>query len=218
MTFQTMLSRRLFTAAMLCSAALAAGAQDKYPSKPITMVVPQAAGGANDAIARVVAQKLGEQLGQSVIVENRPGAGSLRFLVEDKRAKIFAFVVMDNHIHLIWQMMPDNDPEAVQRDFLKYTAQRIKKDLLTNHPKVLEYFKVDAKDREYLPIAIGIWERNALSVELRRPEVFTQKPDYIHWNPVKAGMCNVPEEYKYSSALFYETGIDNWGFLTHYSD
>ena len=143
---------------------------------------------------------------------------SLRFPVEDKRAKIFAFVVMDNHIHLIWQMMPDNDPEAVQRDFLKYTAQRIKKDLLTNHPKVLEYFKVDAKDREYLPIAIGIWERNALSVELRRPEVFTQKPDYIHWNPVKAGMCNVPEEYKYSSALFYETGIDNWGFLTHYSD
>ena len=63
MTFPT-LSRRLFTAAaVLCSAAFAAGAQDKYPSKPITVVVPQAAGGANDAIARVVAQKLGEQLG-----------------------------------------------------------------------------------------------------------------------------------------------------------
>ena len=52
MTFPT-LSRRLFTAAVLCSAAFAAGAQDKYPSKPITVVVPQAAGGANDAIARV---------------------------------------------------------------------------------------------------------------------------------------------------------------------
>ncbi|MCB0741601.1 MAG: hypothetical protein KDB92_11265 [Chitinophagaceae bacterium] len=45
-----------------------------------------------------------------------------------------------------------------------------------------------------------------------------QKPDYIHWNPVKGGMCKLPEEYKYSSALFYETGVDNWRFLTHYMD
>lgn len=40
MAFQTPLSRRIFTAAVLCSAAFAAGAQDKYPSKPITVVVP----------------------------------------------------------------------------------------------------------------------------------------------------------------------------------
>jgi putative transposase len=52
---------------------------------------------------------------------------SMKFLVKDKRVKIFSFVIMENHIHLIWQMLPDNDPEAVQRDFLKYTAQRIKK-------------------------------------------------------------------------------------------
>jgi tripartite-type tricarboxylate transporter receptor subunit TctC len=50
-------------------------AQEKYPSRQVTLVVPQAAGGANDAIARVIAQKLSEQWGQSVIVENRPGAG-----------------------------------------------------------------------------------------------------------------------------------------------
>jgi tripartite-type tricarboxylate transporter receptor subunit TctC len=47
----------------------------KYPAKPITVIVPQAAGGANDTIARVVAQKLSEQLGQSVVIENRVGAG-----------------------------------------------------------------------------------------------------------------------------------------------
>ena len=138
---------------------------------------------------------------------------SLRFLVSDKRAKIFAFVIMENHIHLIWQMMPDNDPEAVQRDFLKYIAQRIKRDLQKNHPEVMAHFKVNAKDREY-----QFWERNALSVELRSHPVFIQKLDYLHWNPVKAGVCKLPEEYTYSSALFYETGVDNWGFLTHYKD
>jgi len=37
---------------------------------------------------------------------------------------------MKNHLHLIWQIMPGNNAEAVQRDFLKYTAQRIKKDFI----------------------------------------------------------------------------------------
>ena len=53
----------------------AAMAQDKYPNKPVTLVVPQTAGGANDAIARIVAQRLSEVSGQQFIVENRPGAG-----------------------------------------------------------------------------------------------------------------------------------------------
>jgi len=46
-----------------------------YPTKPITIIVPQAPGGTNDIVGRVVAQRLGEQMKASVIVENRPGAG-----------------------------------------------------------------------------------------------------------------------------------------------
>ena len=62
-------------------------AQDKFPSHPVTLVVPQVAGGANDAIARVLAQKLTEQTGQSFIVENRPGAGGNVGTVSAAKAK-----------------------------------------------------------------------------------------------------------------------------------
>ena len=50
-------------------------AEEKFPIRPVTLLVPQTPGGANDAIARVLAQKLSEQTGQSFVVENRPGAG-----------------------------------------------------------------------------------------------------------------------------------------------
>jgi tripartite-type tricarboxylate transporter receptor subunit TctC len=69
------LARRLFATSLIALAAGTAAAQERYPSRPVTLVVPQAAGGANDAIARVIAQKLGEVMGQTFVVENRVGAG-----------------------------------------------------------------------------------------------------------------------------------------------
>jgi len=59
------------------AAAPAAFAQSGYPHKPIRMIVPYAAGGPTDVLARVMAQKLGESLGQSVIVDNKPGASGI---------------------------------------------------------------------------------------------------------------------------------------------
>jgi len=50
-------------------------AQGAYPERPVTVIVPQGAGGANDVIARIVTQKMSQLLGQSVVVDNRPGAG-----------------------------------------------------------------------------------------------------------------------------------------------
>ncbi len=58
------------------------------------------------------------------------------------------------------------------------------------------------------------WKRRALSIELRTHKAYLQKPNYIHYNPVKVGICKLQEEYKYSSAMFYQTGVDNWGFLS----
>ena len=139
--------------------------------------------------------------------------GSLRFLVNNKRIKLYAFVIMSNHIHLIWQPLQQCTPEAIQHSLLSFTAHQIKKDLLKNHPAVLPHFKVNAKDRAY-----QFWERNSLGVDLFSETVFNQKLEYIHWNPVKAGLVKFPEEYYYSSAKFYEYGIDDFGILTHYMD
>ncbi|MFI5155093.1 MAG: REP-associated tyrosine transposase [Chitinophagales bacterium] len=138
---------------------------------------------------------------------------SFRFLTNDQRLQINAFVIMNNHIHTIWQIMGRHKREDVQRDFLKYTAQHIKSDLRIRHPSFLEAFKVNAKDREY-----QIWERNSLSVDLYSAHVFFQKFEYIHFNPVKAGICELPEDYKYSSARFYLTGKDDFGFIRHYDE
>lgn len=118
---------------------------------------------------------------------------------------------MGNHMHLVWQMRAGYKPADVQRDFLKFTAQSIKEDLKKHHPEVLVQFKVAVKDRQY-----PFWERNPLSVELWGEEVLVQKLRYIHQNPVRVGICEWSEQYKYSSALLYLTGKDNWGFLTHY--
>jgi tripartite-type tricarboxylate transporter receptor subunit TctC len=59
------------------SAGAATSAAAEYPTRPLRIVVPQGAGGSTDLTARVLAQKLGDAWGQTVIVDNRPGAGSI---------------------------------------------------------------------------------------------------------------------------------------------
>jgi len=63
--------------AVLTSLSLAVAAAKDYPARSVTLVVPFPAGGGADTIGRVIAQKLTDALGQQVIIENRPGAGSV---------------------------------------------------------------------------------------------------------------------------------------------
>src|SRR4051812_47624182 len=69
------ISRR--AALILCASTILSGAArgDTYPAHPVKIVVPFPAGGSNDIIARILAQKLSERTGQQFVVENRGGAG-----------------------------------------------------------------------------------------------------------------------------------------------
>lgn len=137
---------------------------------------------------------------------------SLQFLIQQKRIALYGFVIMSNHIHLIWQPLAGYTISLVQSSFMKYTAQQFKRYLQKTNTILLETFKVNKCDREY-----QFWKREALNIELISSAVFNQKLEYIHYNPVKAGLCNYPEEYYYSSAKFYYTGMDDFKMLTHYS-
>jgi putative transposase len=135
---------------------------------------------------------------------------SLSFLTKSKRVTVYAFVIMSNHFHMIWQMVGDHKREDVQRDFLKFTGQQILKILRTENSRMQDELLVHAKDRKR-----QVWERNSLGIPLWSDAVMWQKLDYIHNNPVKAGLCKNPEDYKYSSAGFYCKGDKCWDFLMH---
>jgi len=147
---------------------------------------------------------LAEDRYKEIIIE------SLSFLTKANRALIYAFVIMSNHFHVVWQMAGDHKRNNVQRDFLKFTSQQLLKIMRNEKLPIMDELAVHAKDRKY-----QVWERNSLNVPLWTSEVFDQKLDYIHYNPVKAGLCKHPEDYKYSSAAFYYTSNNRWDFLTH---
>ncbi len=69
--------RRLALAALAVLAGAASVWADDYPTKPITIVVPYVSGGSTEILARFVGQKLEQRLGKAVVIENKPGAGTV---------------------------------------------------------------------------------------------------------------------------------------------
>lgn len=90
-----------------------------YPSKPIRMVVPFPAGGATDLFARVLSQKIGEKLGNSVVVENKPGAGGTigSDLVAKAAPDGYTFLLATTSTHSVAPSLNAKIPYDVVQDF-----------------------------------------------------------------------------------------------------
>lgn len=140
---------------------------------------------------------------------------SWQYLVKQGLIEIYAFVIMPNHIHLLWNMLKDNGNESPAGSFTKHTAHAFKKQLRKTKPEMLMQFATDKRDRQY-----QFWKRDGLAVPISTEAIFLQKLEYIHHNPIseKWQLSVYPEEYRWSSALFYQTGIDEFEILKHFRD
>ena len=135
---------------------------------------------------------------------------SLRFLSHDNKIDVFAFVIMPNHIHLIWRLNSYNGKESPHVSFLKHTAHQFKKELRADGNPELEKYKVDAANKEY-----QFWQRDSLAIPIYSREFALQKLNYIHHNPVAKHWTLADDftDYKYSSAAFYEKNEMHFDFL-----
>src|SRR5262249_36830334 len=91
------MNRRHFVQATLAAAMLGTGAAamaQAYPSKPVTMIIPFPPGGTLDVVGRLLAQKLGEQMGQTFIVDNRPGGAGTIGAIAVQKAKADGYTLL----------------------------------------------------------------------------------------------------------------------------
>jgi tripartite-type tricarboxylate transporter receptor subunit TctC len=129
------LSRAALAAVALCFA-LAAGAQT-YPQKPVRIVVPYPPGGTVDLVARHLAQQLGTQVGQQIVVENRAGAnGTIGSDFVAKAAPDGYTLLVQASIFVINPLFLKNVPYDVQRDFSPISNIGSVPLLVTAHPSV----------------------------------------------------------------------------------
>ena len=127
--------------ALLCLLAAAfiaapATAQD-YPNRPVKIIVPFAAGGPADIYARFIGQRLGDALGQSFVVEDRPGGGSVigTDAVAKSPADGYTLLMMSN-THTVNESLLPNKPFQLLRDFVPIAPVNYSDLLLVVHPSV----------------------------------------------------------------------------------
>ena len=125
-----------FTALTLALASGLAHAQS-YPNRPVKIVVPFAAGGPADNYARFMAQRLGEELKQTFVIDNKPGAGSIigTDLVAKSAADGYTLLMMSN-THTVNESLIPTKPFGLMKDFVGIAPVNYSNLLLVVHPSV----------------------------------------------------------------------------------
>jgi putative transposase len=139
----------------------------------------------------------------------------LQWLKNKNKIAVYGFVIMPNHLHLLWEMLEKNGKEMPHASFNKWTASQFLQDIRKNHPKVILYFEEQSEERNH-----RFWQTDPKAILMDSGKKFEQKLDYIHNNPLheRWNLTKSPEEYYWSSASFYMTGKDDFEILTHYLD
>jgi putative transposase len=132
---------------------------------------------------------------------------SLQYCQQNKGLIIYAYVIMSNHLHMIIKAEEPNKLSDVLRDFKKFTSNTIiafieNNKLESRKEWMLKLFKYYAKFNKNNSI-YQLWIQDNKPIELTSPQWIKQKLDYIHLNPVRAGIVLQSEDYIYSSATNY---------------
>lgn len=139
---------------------------------------------------------------------------SIRYCQKDKGLLLYSWCIMSNHLHMV-VAAKNNDTSDILRDFKKFTSKRIIKAIQENPLEsrrdwMLDIFaKAGAKNSRNK--TYQFWRQDNHPVELYSNNFTDQKIQYIHNNPVKAGIVDRPEDYLLSSAKDYYT--DREGLL-----
>ena len=128
------------------------------------------------------------------------------FCRKNKGLELYAYVIMTNHIHLIACAKEPFLLSEIVRDFKKFTANQLLP--LLQRPQesrsdwMMKRFEFAAREHQRNSV-YQLWTHENHAIELFTPAVTKQKFDYIHNNPVRAGIVEKPEDYLYSSAKNY---------------
>jgi REP element-mobilizing transposase RayT len=133
---------------------------------------------------------------------------SFKFCIENKGLILYAYVIMSNHLHIIAKA-DETVPSLsdIIRDFKKFTSHKII-DWMNNSGKESRkqwmnlVFKYHAKYNKNNSI-YQVWQQESRPKEIVLPRFARQKLNYIHYNAVRAGYVDAPEDYPYSSYRNY---------------